>query len=195
MKLTHPVWKRPLSPLLPCFLLPGNKSDTVSVCSSWLAAYRVTVSSVISPKRGMQLKWQVAASSCYNNWKEMHGVTSSGTATAAQCPSPERTCSTSGGLSCSIDLFNLQINLKVQSQKQWGFLEFTQFKDWKNLLNWNRIQVMSSPSIYHTQPERKHENIFISPQPHWSAFNQPINVSESNLVSCFLGPHEEDMLF
>ena len=70
----------------------------VSFCSSWLAAQRAAVSSVISQKWEMQLKWQVAASSCYDNWKEMCGVTSSGASTAARWPSPERTGSTSGGL-------------------------------------------------------------------------------------------------
>lgn len=77
----------------------------------------------------MQLKWQVAASSCYADWKEMCGVTGSGANTAAQSPSPERTSSTSGGLNWVFlqmeDLIsllvNLQVNRKVQTEEQWGF--------------------------------------------------------------------------
>lgn len=49
------------------YLLPGNKFDTASSCSSWLAAQRATASSAISQKWGMQLKWQVAASSRYDS--------------------------------------------------------------------------------------------------------------------------------
>lgn len=48
----------------------------------------------------MQLKWQVAASSCYDKWAEMRPVTGSGASTAAESLSLERTRSTSGGLNC-----------------------------------------------------------------------------------------------
>lgn len=70
----------------------------MSFCSSWLPAWRAAVSSVISQKWEMQLKWQVAASSCYDKWAETCRVTDSGTSTAAESLSLERTRSTSGGL-------------------------------------------------------------------------------------------------
>lgn len=64
----------------------------------------------------MQLKWQVAASSCYDKWAEMCHVTGSGAFTAAESLSPERTHSTSGGLNsvylCLGTLFPLYLICK-----------------------------------------------------------------------------------
>lgn len=70
----------------------------MSFCSSWLPAWRAAVSSVISQKWETQLKWQVAASSCYDKRAEMRRVAGSGASTAAESLSLERTRSTSGGL-------------------------------------------------------------------------------------------------
>lgn len=57
---------------------------TMSFCSDWLAAQRATVSSMISQKWEMQLKCQVAASSYYDDWKEMCAVADAGADTAAE---------------------------------------------------------------------------------------------------------------
>lgn len=82
----------------PFFVAREQLWHAVSFCSSWLPAWRAAVSSVISQKWETQLKWQVAASSCYDKWAEMLCVTGSGASTAAESLSLERTGSTSGGL-------------------------------------------------------------------------------------------------
>lgn len=80
----------------------------------------------------MQLKWQVAASSSYGEPKEMCGITwavlsaaavallGDGTSGALICVYPLL-----GGMLCCFMLFNLQVNRKVQTLKEWGLPEVT----------------------------------------------------------------------
>lgn len=49
----------------------------------------------------MQLEWQVAASSCYENEEEMCGLIGSGASTAAEFMSPEGLSSISGKRRCA----------------------------------------------------------------------------------------------
>ena len=83
---------------------------TMSFCSDWLAAQRDTVSSMISQKWEMQLKCQVAASSYYDDWKEMCAVADAGAANAAELNLRRGAHTCSGGLNCVHPLLRLKLS-------------------------------------------------------------------------------------